>query len=130
PPQVIGEGTEKRKRPDLTKPPGPGNLSGDVEEGLAAGFRLGPPARLRVAASYFRQNFTEAVWNLRRILGYPGQRAPGAAASELLFELLYGLGCEVRADGVRVAELAARLGAIPTALPDALARPFGTEVEQ
>lgn len=117
PPQTIGEGTEKRR-------------DQDVVEGQAAGFRLGPPARFRVKSSYFRQNFTEAVWNLRRILGYPGQRAPGTAAPEMAFELLYGLGCEVRVPGLRLAELAARLGAIPLDLPDVLSRPFGTEVEQ
>ena len=129
PPQTIGEGTEKRARPDLDNPPGPSNWSGDVEEGRAAAFRFGPPARLRIATSYFRQNFTEAAWNLRRILGYSGQRAPGAGLLEMALELLYGLGCEVRTPGVRLAELAARLGAIPLAPPDVVSRPFGTDLE-
>ena len=60
-------------------------------------FRLSPPAPLSLKASYFAQNFTEAPWNLRRILGYPGQRDAGAGVVSLNFALLYGLACTVNA---------------------------------
>lgn len=122
PPQAVGEGMEKRK--DQT------GVVVDVGVDKAAGFRLSPAARLHLASSYMRQNFTEAVWNLRRILGYPSQRAPGAAAAAMQFELLYGLGCRVASPGVRVAELASRLGAVPNVMPDTMSRPFGDAIEQ
>src|ERR1700733_542302 len=130
PPQSIGEGAEKRTSDTMNPGPMPNGTTPDVREPFAAPFRLGPPARLRLSSGYFRQNFTEAVWNLRRILGYPGQRAPGAAASEMRFELLYGLGCEIRVIGLRVAELASRLGAVPKALPTDYNRPFGDLYEK
>jgi hypothetical protein len=111
PPQAIGESTEKRS-------------GSDVIEAEPAQFRLSPIARFEINASYFRQNFTEAVWNLRRILGYVGQRAPGAAIRQLQFELLYGMGCTLRIDGLRLAELASRLGEIPGAPPGKLGNPI------
>lgn len=114
PPQAIGEAMEKRL--------GDSDIGGDKPKPIL--FRFGHPARFELAASYFRQNFVEPNWNLRRILGYPGQRAPGAGVSRLTFELLYGMTCTVRGAGLRLAELSSRLGAVPGPLPEELARPL------
>ena len=46
-------------------------------------------------ASPLLTNYTEASWNLRRIFGYPGERAAGAVVKSLGFELLYGMWCQV-----------------------------------
>jgi hypothetical protein len=100
PPQGIGEEMPK-----------------DKKDGIATStpldFRLSPPAPLTLKASYFAQNFTEAPWNLRRILGYPGQRDAGAGVVSLSFELLYGLACTVDAPLLRLAEIFALVGRIP-----------------
>jgi len=40
-----------------------------VADGLAVDFRLSPAARFQIPGSFQQQNFTEASWNLRRILG-------------------------------------------------------------
>ena len=99
PPQGVGEEMPKDKNDGI----GPTPLK----------FRLSPPASLTLKASYFAQNFTEAPWNLRRILGYPGQRDAGAGVVSLSFELLYGLGCTVDAPLLRLAEIFALVGRIP-----------------
>jgi len=83
----------------------------------ALDFRFSPVARQRLAASYTPQNFTEAPWNLRRILGYPGQRDAGAGVIELNYELLYGLSCSVDAPLLRLAEIFALVGRIPGRVP-------------
>ena len=116
PPQAVGEGTEKRR-------------GSDIQDGVVVPSRLSPATRLEILASYFRQNFVEATWNLRRILGYPGQRAPGAGLRRMEFELLYGLGCSVRADGLRLSELQALLGTVPGRLPQFQNRPLGTSFD-
>jgi len=114
PPQSVGESMEK--------------IAGkDALDDQPAQFRLSPVSTFELESSYFRQNFTEAAWNLRRILGYPGQRAPGAGVRRLEFELLYGMTCEVKADALRLAELSARLGAVPAALPQQLSRVLGKD---
>lgn len=101
PPQGVGE--EMEKSHTLKKDP--------------ADFRLGRPAHLTLDPSFFQQNFTEAPWNLRRILGYPGQRSPGPAIKRIQFELLYGLSCDVTYPFLRLAEISALTGAIPGRLP-------------
>lgn len=98
PPQGIGEEMPKNDKDGI----GPTPL----------GFRLSPPAHQTLKASYFAQNFTEAPWNLRRILGYPGQRDAGAGVVSLNFELLYGLACTVDAPLLRLAEIFALVGRI------------------
>lgn len=104
PPQGVGEAMEK----------GEGYV--DVETDQRADFRFTPPLRAELAPTFFRQRFAEAAWNLRRILGTPGDRAPGAGLLSLDFELLYGLACSVRTPFLRFAEIAARLGHIPQSL--------------
>ncbi|MGB0064248.1 MAG: hypothetical protein WBP85_07360, partial [Terracidiphilus sp.] len=100
PPQGIGEEMPKDKNDGIPSSP-------------PLDFRLSPPAPLSLKASYFAQNFTEAPWNLRRILGYPGQRDAGAGVVSLNFELLYGLACTVDAPLLRLAEIFALVGRIP-----------------
>jgi len=102
PPQGVGEEMEK---------------SHTLTPAKTADFRFGRPARLTLDPSFFQQNFTEAPWNLRRILGYPGQRSPGPAIKHIQFELLYGLSCDVTYPFLRLAEISALTGAIPGRLP-------------
>lgn len=104
PPQALGEAMEKGIADDGFK---------DIEKNKPIDFRFSPPARMTVLPSYFEQRFAEAPWNLRRILGYPGQRAPGAGVVRMQFELLYGMTCTVDYPFLRLAELSARLGHIP-----------------
>lgn len=101
PPQAVGEAMEKNRS---------GERGSDIEPGVPIDFRFSPNARLAIRPSPFRQRFTEAPWNLRRVLGFPGQRDPGAGVDRLDFELLYGMSCRVIAPGVRLAEIASRLG--------------------
>ena len=109
PPQGVGEATEKSDK-----------KGHDIDEGQLADFRYSPPAFFKLRSSYFDQRFGEAPWNLRRLLGYPGQRAPGAEILQLDFELLYGMSCSVSERGLRLAEISARLGALPDALASEL----------
>ncbi|HEX8210823.1 MAG TPA: hypothetical protein VF584_11655 [Longimicrobium sp.] len=111
PPQGVGEEMERSENSEVLE-----HLQ-DIAPNEPADFRFSPPARFRLLASFFRQNFAEAPWNLRRILGFPGQRAPGAGVVDLSFELLYGMACRVDAPFLRLAELAALLGAPAGRLP-------------
>jgi hypothetical protein len=115
PPQVLGEPFE-----ELGNSPG-------VAENKALPFALSPPARFSIVASPLQTNFTEASWNLRRIFGFPGERAPGAVVKSLAFELLYGMPCNVTFPFLNLAEIDARLGAVPTALPEAPASPIRSD---
>ncbi len=104
PPQGLGEAMEKWK------------LTGkheDVPENAPIDFRFSPLAKLNLKPSFFKQRFAEAPWNLRRILGFPGQRAPGASIVNARFELFYGLACQVTYPFLRLAELDSKLGQIP-----------------
>jgi hypothetical protein len=111
PPQVVGEAMERGQE---------GAGFTDIEEGRAINFRFSPPARFTLLPSFFKQRFAEAPWNLRRLLGFPGQRAPGAGVESLRFELLYGMTCRVDYKFLRLAEISSRLGHIPGRLPQAL----------
>lgn len=102
PPQGIGEEMPKDANGILSTP---------------LKFRLSPPAVQTLQASYTPQNFAEAPWNLRRILGYPGQRDAGAGVVQLNFELLYGLACTVDTPLLRLAEIFALVGRIPGRMP-------------
>lgn len=105
PPQGVGE-TMERRRGDF-----PPTIDNKIER--RADFRFTPPALFALQSSYFRQRFAEAPWNLRRVLGYPGQRAAGAAIDDMQFELLYGLSVRVVNRYLRLTEIAARLGVEP-----------------
>lgn len=108
PPQTIGEAMEKGYQTELGPPPGIPTISAGTID-----FRLGPPARFKLLTSYYRQRYAEAPWNLRRVLGYVGQRAPGAGLKEAQFELLYGLSARMTAPNIRLTEITARFGAPP-----------------
>jgi hypothetical protein len=106
PPQSLGEEMPKGRELEDKYNPGTGVLK-PLE------FRIGPPAVEILQGSYTPQNYTEAPWNLRRILGYPGQRDAGAGVMQLQYELLYGLSCVAKAPMLRLAEIFATLGRIP-----------------
>lgn len=79
PPQAVGEAMEKSSAQPF------------IEDQKAVDFRLSAPARLRLQSTWFQQGYAEAPWNLSRVLGYVGQRAPGARVDRLAFELVYGI---------------------------------------
>jgi hypothetical protein len=122
PPQATGEAMEKGR---LWTPISPEETNGAGDPGsVAVDYRLGEVARLRLLSSYFRQRYMEAPWNLRRVLGYAGQRAPGAGLVSARFELMYGLSARASSVGLRLAELESRVGALRDPLP---ARPLGLD---
>lgn len=103
PPQSVGEAMEK----SVDQP--------DIQEGVPVDYRLSAPARMKLGSTWFTQGYAEAPWNLSRVLGYPGQRAPGARVDRLSFELVYGITTVVDASKVpqrlSLAEMFSRLGA-------------------
>lgn len=105
PPQGVGETMEKKRGQGL-------------EENELADFRLSPPALLSMRETFFRQNFPEAPWNLRRLLSDPGRELPGAHLEHLQYELLYGLSCRVDYPFMRLAELTALVGDVMGPLPE------------
>lgn len=114
PPQSLGEEMVGRQGQDDTAEWDEATeRKGKLHERLD--YRLGPPAAQRLTASYYPQNFVEAPWNLRRVLGYPGQRAPGAGVRELHYELLYGLSCKAvpALPFLRLAEVFSLVGQVP-----------------
>lgn len=103
PPQVVGEAMLKGK---------------EIGETDLVPFRLAPPATQTLEASYTPQQFVEVPWNLRRLLGFAGQRDPGAGIVELQYELLYGLACVAKpSEMLRFAEIFSTVGRIPGMLP-------------
>eukprot|EP00456_Euglypha_rotunda_P039033 TRINITY_DN29_c0_g2_i3.p1 TRINITY_DN29_c0_g2~~TRINITY_DN29_c0_g2_i3.p1 ORF type:complete len:2214 (+),score=532.04 TRINITY_DN29_c0_g2_i3:4816-11457(+) len=108
PPQGVGEAMEKYK-----------STSGvsDIDEGKTVDFRFAPAGQLKIETSYFAQNSAEIPWNLRRLLGFPGQHDPGVTVPHLRAEWFYGMECRVDDPSLRVCELAALTGEWPTALP-------------
>lgn len=101
PPQAVGETMQKDQRLDNQK----------------AKFTLSPPMVTSIRPSYNTKRFVEAPWNLRRILGYVGQRSPGAQVNTLQFEMLYGLSCLTDYPFLRLAEIATQVGSIPGQVP-------------
>ncbi|WP_026614423.1 phage tail protein [Ensifer aridi] len=114
PPQATGEAFEKGKPWTTISPAG--------AAAVAIDFRLSTVSRLALQASYYRQRYAEAPWNVRRVLGFAGDRAPGASIKKARFEYLYGLAGRITAPGLRLAELGSRIGGIRDPLP---ARPRG-----
>lgn len=103
PPQALGEAMEKGDAYNAIPPDAP----------FAA--LLGEPARLTLRSSYAPSWFSETPWNMRRVLGYAGQRAPGARLINADLELFYGMNASIDASvaqrSLRVSELMARMGA-------------------
>ncbi|WP_334503430.1 hypothetical protein [Bradyrhizobium sp. AZCC 1678] len=114
PPQAVGEAAEKGE-------PWPA-VSPDNVSAKTLDYRLGTTARLRLNSSYFKQRYAEAPWNLRRVLGFAGQRAPGAGINTARFEFLYGLASRFTGPSLRLAEVGSRIGGVRDPLP---ARPRG-----
>lgn len=113
PPQATGEAFEKGE-------PWPSISPSGSEATLD--YRLGTIARLALSPSYYRQRYAEAPWNVRRVLGFAGERAPGAGLRTARMEFLYGLAGRMTSAGLRLAEQGARIGTIRDPLP---ARPAG-----
>jgi hypothetical protein len=111
PPQVIGEAMEKNTGPD--RPP-------DIKPKCAAAVRFGAPTRVEIDPTFFDTAFREPGWNLRRILGYAGQRPPGSRLRDLRLELLYGLTSRATPEDVFISELGGIIGAPPLPLPGAM----------
>ncbi|MFP3604667.1 hypothetical protein [Paraburkholderia sp. SIMBA_053] len=107
PPQVIGEAMEKNRN-DAS-----GGGPPDIAEGVPAAARIGSATRLDVDPSYFDVRYAEPGWNLRRLMGYAGQRAPGVGLRDMRLELMYGIVTRIRpsAPGLRLAEIGAAIGA-------------------
>ena len=109
PPQAVGEAAEKGNR-----------FEPALKPGQPIDYRLSAPATLELQSSWFEQRFNEAPWNVRRVFGYTGQRAPGAGVVMLEFEMVYGLQTRFDAQAlnhrVQLAELGARVGALPPEL--------------
>jgi len=108
PPQGVGDEMVKAKEakdPDAKTVKGTGPAP--------TGFNFSPPALLTVDPRVAKTNFSEAPWNLRRILGTPGQPGAGPGVLSMQLELLYGLSCNVDKPAVRLAEIFSRIGRIP-----------------
>jgi hypothetical protein len=87
------------------------NVAGEPADGHAVDFRLTPPTYAVLKPSNLLQRYAEPGWNLRRILGYPGEKAPGAVLTSLQLEMLYGLSCTVTTPGLSMSEIFSRVGA-------------------
>ena len=92
--------------------------AGEPAEEQTVDFRLTPPAQASLLTSSQAQRYSEPGWNLRRTLGYPGERAPGAAVNSMQFEMLYGLTCNVATTGLQMSEMFSRLGGFAGPLTD------------
>jgi len=114
PPQGIGETIAKE---------------GSIQAQGVVDTRLAPPSHFSIYPSYFKQRYVEVPWNLRRILGYPGQRAPGVGIKQLQFELLYGLSCSTDYPYLRLAEIWSLFGQIPGRMRSVLAWSAGSKDE-
>jgi hypothetical protein len=110
PPQAIGEAMIKGS-----------SYAGEPPVGFPMPFRFSPLLSANLKASLNDQNAVEPGWNTRRVLGFPGQRAPGAVVDDkaggITFELAYGMSSSVTEPNLRLAEIFARLGNFPGPLP-------------
>ena len=101
PPQGLTEAMHKSKNLPVA----------DITPGQPVDFRFTPPAVFNLRAFPTPQRFVEAPWNLRRLLGYPAQSAPGAVVDQATFEMVYGLSAKLKAGSdLLLAEIGARLG--------------------
>jgi hypothetical protein len=114
PPQGIGDEWVKSKEAnDPASYPAPPVPLGTPPLVPPTGFNFSPPTALTVDPRVAATNFSEAPWNLRRILGTPGQPGAGPGVVSMQIELLYGLSCNVDKPAVRLAEIFSRIGKIP-----------------
>ncbi len=93
-----------------------------LADGGLADLRLSPPARFEYSTSLVPRNFSEAPWNLRRLLESVSDGELGIATMTVQFELFYGLQCEYEPDfprlGLRLSEIVSRIGRPVGALPE------------
>jgi hypothetical protein len=122
PPQGVGETMHRRVDSHDIEP----EMTDNGYRFPPADFRFTPTTNATLRASFFKQRFAEPPWNLRRILGYPGQRAPGAGVDRVRFELLYGMSGEITYPFLRLSEIGARLGRVSGQQPPALTWLFST----
>jgi len=107
PPQSLGEEMEQ-----ITNPP--------LLEGRTLQYRFSPSLSANLLASYNPQNYVQPAWDLRSVLGYAQERAPGASvdpSSGIAFNLLYDLTTTVTQPNLRLSEMFARLGDFPGPMP-------------
>lgn len=97
PPQAVGEEMVKDKF---------------IDDSTPFRFNLSPATVLDVDPRQARTRFTEAPWNLRRILGTPGEPTAGPLVVKMQYELLYGLTCDATNPAIRLAEIFSRVGRI------------------
>jgi hypothetical protein len=106
PPQGIGEAAEKAVEkvglPEFER----------LSQNSYAECRFSPPATLFLQTSYYSESHGEAPWNLRRLFGWPGQRAPGSLLKQADFELLYGMSLTFSPKDTYLADLLPKLGAL------------------
>lgn len=107
PPQGVGEAMVT------------GQISGEPTDGIPVDFRFTPVTQAVLEPSGQVQLFAEPGWNLRRLLGYPGERAPGAAVDSVQTESAYGLVCNISTSGLQLSEMFSRLGGFAGPLVDA-----------
>jgi hypothetical protein len=108
PPQTIGEEMERIVDPT------------DLLDDKTVNYRYSPAFKANLLASYNPQNYVQPAWDLRSVLGYAQQRAPGAGVDPkqgVSFELLHGIGTTVAAPNLRLSEMFARLGDFPGPMP-------------
>jgi hypothetical protein len=107
PPQSVGEAMHRRRDGE------------DLVPGSAVPFRFRANTTISLCAGYFDQNYPPAFWNLRRNLGFSQipQRDPGQRASEICYEMPYGIRGLIQNRNIRVSELQARLGRL-AGVPD------------
>lgn len=116
PSQAIGEAYVKGRHEQPSPVP-----SGEPKPDEAIDYRLGAAAVLRLAPERLEKHYVAVPWNLRRILGQPGDSAPGIPFLESYFELLYGLPAHLTPEKAFLAELASKLGEVPVPPVNSLA---------
>jgi hypothetical protein len=110
PPQTVGEAMEKNASSIGGEPP-------DVQEKQAVPARFASPTHLVASPSPLDQNYQQPGWNLRIVLGTPGDRNPGMALKDIRLELMYGMIARLAPSDVQIAEIQATIGAPPAPLP-------------
>lgn len=96
------------------------NDHGDNPSNRIFDSRFTAPTQLRLEPSVLERRYVPALWNLPRLWGRPGDVAPGIPIKQAIFELLYGLEGNLELDGLRLAELASKLGQVPPPASSAL----------
>lgn len=105
PAQAIGEAYVKANANEPRE--------GEPEECEPIEFRFAEPTVLTLAPERLERRYVAVPWNIRRILGQPGDAAPGIPLLKARFELLYGLRGKLQPEKSFIAEFAAKVGEFP-----------------